>query len=96
MPVLSLRDISLHRLMDILEGGNMHPQMINDLCKYLAACPHLLEPIFEFILKKKAVTDVALLAFLVPDRLHLNIRGVSSIRNSTLKMIGGNCPNMVN
>jgi hypothetical protein len=81
--------------MRILEEGEMYVQMINELCKYLQGCPHLLEPILQFLLSRKAVTDVALLAFLVPDRLHLSITGVSSIRNSTLKMIGGNCPNMV-
>ena len=95
MPVLTLRELCLNKLMLILEECEMHAHMVNDICKYLDGCPHLLEPILHFLLEKKAVTDVALLAFLVPDRLHLDITGVSSIRNSTLKMIGGNCPHLV-
>mmetsp|Transcript_8517 Transcript_8517/g.12715 ORF Transcript_8517/g.12715 Transcript_8517/m.12715 type:complete len:419 (-) Transcript_8517:187-1443(-) len=95
MSVPTLQELCIRRLMVTLEETNFHPQAINELCKLLSNCQHLLDPILEYLLSHRAVTDVALIAFLVPDRLVLDIAKVANVRNSTLKMIGFNCPNLV-
>ena len=80
-------------LIQILKGDNYDPRQINDLCKYVP--DYLLEPILEHILEEKVVTDIALLAFLVPSRVSLKLINAVCIRNSTIKQISFNCPNLV-
>ena len=73
---------------------NLDIRLINDLCKSVPD-QRLLEPVLERLLERKnAITDQALLAFLVPSRTQLLVQGLQTIRNSTLKMIGYNCPNL--
>jgi hypothetical protein len=91
----SLINLCIDKLIQILESSNYHPQQINELCKILSPFQHLLDPILVQLLQKKAITDVALIAFLVPDRHQLVCPEVVHIKNSTLKMIGYNCPNLV-
>jgi hypothetical protein len=93
--VPSLVNICLEKLIDLLELTDFHPHQINELCKVLSDFQHLLDPILVQLLNRKAITDVALLAFLVPDRLQLVCPEVIKIKNSTFKMIGYNCPNLV-
>ena len=47
------------------------------------------------MLEKGLITDVTLLAFLVPNRHFLKINQAKQIRNSIFKQIGLNCPNLV-
>jgi hypothetical protein len=91
----SLINLCIDKLIDLLQSSNYHPQQINELCKILSPFQHLLDPILVQLLQKKAITDVALIAFLVPDRHQLVCPEVVHIKNSTLKMIGYNCPNLV-
>lgn len=80
------------QLISTLEEHSFHPRMINDLCKQIP--DFLLEPVLTTLLEKKVITDTALVAFLVPSRLKLSLSGAVQIRNSTLKQIGMNCPNL--
>lgn len=91
----SLLKICIEKVINILEYTNFHPQQINELCKILSNCQHILDPILELLLQKKVMTDVGLIAFLVPERLQLVCPELSCIKNSTFKMIGYNCPNLV-
>ena len=88
-------NLCIDKLIDLLRASSYHPQQINELCKLLSPFQHLLDPILVQLLHKKAITDVALIAFLVPDRHQLVCPEVIHIKNSTLKMIGYNCPNLV-
>jgi len=80
-------------IIGFLEKSNFDGRLINDLCKFVP--DSLLEPIFKVLLERGAVTDVALMAFLVPNRLRLRVRQALKIRNSVFKQIGMNCPNLV-
>lgn len=95
MNPLSLSSICILKLITLLEDCQFHPQAINEICRALSHSQHLLNPLLENLLRKKVITDVALLAFLVPDRHELICPEVINIKNSTLKMIGYNCPNLV-
>jgi hypothetical protein len=79
----------------MLESNHYHPQLINELCKKLKLHDHFLNPILEHLVSKNVITDVALRAFLVPDRQLLEMSSLSQIKSSTLKMIGYNCINLV-
>ena len=79
--------------MELLEKSEFHGRLVNDLCKYVP--DYLLEPMFRVLLEKGVVTDTALLAYLVPNRLSLKINQARSIRNATFRQIGLNCPNLV-
>ncbi len=93
MSAPSLRNLCEDVLIAFLERNHYHPKLINDLCKKV---PHpLLERIFETLLQRNAITDVALLAFLIPDRTQLNLKRSVQIRNATLRQISFNCPNLV-
>jgi hypothetical protein len=93
MTAESLKSLCEIFLLKTLEKNNYHPKLINDLCKRV---PHpLLERIFETLLERNAITDVALLAFLIPDRTQLVMNKCVQIRNATLKQISYNCPNLV-
>lgn len=91
--VLTLVEICQQSILRTLEESNFHGKVIKDVCKYVP--DHLLEPIVEILLEKGAITDAALLAFLVPSRRKVCIRQALKIRNSVLKQIGMNCPNLV-
>jgi hypothetical protein len=91
----TLVETCIQNILLILEEMNHHPQAINDLCRSLSCCQHLLNPILQALIDKKVVTDVSLIAFLVPDRRCLDVAGVNHVKNSTLKLIGFHCPNMV-
>ena len=90
-PLLS--SLCQNSLIEILKADNYNPRQINDLCKYVPE--YLLEPILEHILEEKVVTDIALLAFLVPSRISLKLINAVSIRNSIIKQISFNCPFLV-
>ena len=80
-------------LLVILEKNNFHSRVINDLCKRV---PHpLLERVFSCLLERNVITDVALMAFLIPDRAELSMKKTVQIRNATLKQISFNCPKLV-
>lgn len=89
----SLTTICQGKIMELLEQSEFHGRLVNDLCRYVP--DYLLEPIFRVLLEKGVVTDTALLAYLVPNRLSLKINQARSIRNSTFRQIGMNCPNLV-
>lgn len=93
--VPSLSSFCLDALLRIVEANHFHPQTINDICKYLQGAQHLLNPILEFLIERKAITDVALSVFLIPDRVHLNLTNCLHIKKSTLKQIGLNCPHLL-
>ena len=93
--VPSLQFLCLEKILSVVEARKFHPQLINDLCKYLQSTQHLLNPILEYLVEKKVITDVALSAFLVPDRSHLNLANCPHIKKSTLKQIGYNCHNLL-
>ncbi len=89
----SLTSICQSKIMELLEQSEFHGRLVNDLCRYVPDL--LLEPIFRVLLEKGVVTDTALLAYLVPNRLSLKINQARSIRNSTFRQIGLNCPHLV-
>lgn len=89
----SLQSICQAQIIKILEQREFDGRLVNDLCRYVPDI--LLEPIFSVLSEKGVVTDTALLAFLVPSRLALRIQQARTIRNSTFKQIGLNCPNLV-
>ena len=89
----SLQSICQNEIIKVLEQREFDGRLVNDLCKYVPDV--LLEPIFSVLSEKGVVTDTALLAFLVPSRLALRVHQARSIRNSTFKQIGLNCPNLV-
>jgi len=91
--VPSLTSICQGKIMELLEKSEFHGRLVNDLCKYVP--DYLLEPMFRVLLEKGVVTDTALLAYLVPNRLSLKINQARSIRNATFRQIGLNCPNLV-
>jgi hypothetical protein len=93
--VPSLTCICLQKILNIVQAHKYHPQVINDICKYLQGAQHLLNPILEFLIEKEVITDVALTAFLIPDRVRLNLTNCIHIKKSTLKQIGYNCPNLL-
>lgn len=93
--VPSLTSMSLDTILTLVQMHKYHPQVINDLCRYLQGAQHLLNPILESLIQKKVITDVALVAFLVPDRYYLTLASCSHIKKSTLKQIGYNCPHLV-
>lgn len=91
--VPSLQYLCQDAILAIVEKNKYHPRLINDLCKRV---PHpLLDALFTSLLARNAITDVALLAFLVPDRTQLNMSKAVQIRNSTFKQISLNCPHLV-
>ena len=89
----TLQSICQAEIIKVLEHREFDGRLVNDLCKYVP--DFLLEPIFTVLSQKGVVTDTALLAFLVPSRISLFIHQARSIRNSTFKQIGLNCPNLV-
>mmetsp|Transcript_22785 Transcript_22785/g.38022 ORF Transcript_22785/g.38022 Transcript_22785/m.38022 type:complete len:469 (-) Transcript_22785:381-1787(-) len=93
MAVPTLVTICQQKIIKILEDNEFHGRLVNDLCKHVPDA--LLEPIFNVLLERGAVTDVALLAFLVPGRMSLRVRQALKIRNSIFKQIGLNCPNLM-
>lgn len=90
--VETLEQICIKRLLIVLDDNMFHPKLINDLCKGLPE--HILEQILQCLLRRKAITDITLLQFLVPSRSYLHMAGSHKIMNSTLKQIGINCPNL--
>lgn len=90
--VESLEQICIKKLLVVLEETEFHPKLINDLCKGLPE--HILEQILQCLLRRKAITDITLLQFLVPSRSYLHMAGSHKIMNSTLKQIGINCPHL--
>jgi hypothetical protein len=91
--IASLQSICQAQIIKVLEQRQFDGRLVNDLCKFVPDI--LLEPIFSVVLEKGVITDTALLAFLVPSRLTLKIHSARSIRNSTFKQIGLNCPDLV-
>lgn len=91
--VPSLTSICQSQIIKILEQSEFHGRLVNDLCKHVPDI--LLEPIFRVLLENGAITDTALLAYLLPNRITLKINQARNIRNSTFKQIGLNCPNLV-
>ena len=90
----SLTEICLKTLGNVLEENRSNARIINEVCKRLPS--HFLDPLMEDLLQKKnVITDASLLQFLVVSRSRLLMPGVVHIRNSTLKQIGYNCPNLV-
>lgn len=89
-----LKTLCQLKIIKIIEKNNFHPRLIND---FLKAIPDhsLVEPVLERLIEKKCVTDSALIAFLVPSRTQLIMTGVTGIRNSILRQIGYNCPNLI-
>ncbi len=75
--------------------SRFHPRLINEVAKSLSLFEHLLEPILRSLMTEGAMTDVALIAFLAPNRRTLEISGISGVRSSTLKLIGFYCTNLV-
>ena len=91
--VPSLKYLCQDVIINFIEKNNYHPRLINDVCKRV---PHLLlERIFKILLERNVMTDVALLAFLIPDRTVLRVNFAIHIRNSTFKQISYNCPCLV-
>jgi len=89
----SLQHLCQDAILTFVEKNKYHPRLINDLCRRV---PHpLLERVFATLLARNAITDVALLAFLVPDRTQLNMSKAIQIRNCTFKQIPMNCPHLV-
>ncbi len=91
--VKTLTSVCQEVIVKILENNLNCGRTISDLCKYVP--DYLLQPIFESLLNSGSVSETALLAYLVPDRLQLEMHGAVKIRNSVFKQIGYNCPNMV-
>lgn len=91
--VPSLTSICQAKVFQVLEETNFNTKLINEICKYVPN--DLLDPIFEMLLERRAVTDVALVAFLVPSRYSLKINQALNIRNSVFKQIGVNCPFLI-
>ena len=91
----TLRGRCIDAILRHLKEGGFDPQDINDLCRNLSPFQHILNPILEALIVMKGVTDVALLAFLIPERLTLSLQDLSFLKNSTLKMIGYNCVELV-
>ena len=93
MVVQSLIVVCQDVILKTLEKHNYHSRLINDLCRRI---PHpLLERILEALLERNVITDVALSAFLVPERTSLNMRKATFIRNATFKQISFHCPHLV-
>ena len=93
MKVEPLKNLCQDVIITFIEKNNYHPRLINDLCKRV---PHrLLERIFQILLERNVMTDVALLAFLIPDRTQLSMSKAVQIRNATFKQIYYNCPQLV-
>jgi F-box/leucine-rich repeat protein 2/20 len=90
-----LSSLCLATILRIVQAHKYHPQLINDICRYLQGAQHLLNPILEHLIEKKVITDVALSAFLIPHRVHLNLTNCPHIKKSTLKQIGFNCPSLL-
>jgi len=89
----TLTELAIDKLKHLLGANRLQPKLINDVCKILP--DHLLEPILEYLLNEKFITDVALIQFLVPSRTRLHMPGATNIMNSTIKQIGYNCPYLV-
>lgn len=87
----SLVGLCQSKILTILEVNQYSPKLINDLCRVIPM--HLLDPILSSLVNRnpKLITDSALLAFLVPNRISLDLRRSIHLRNSTLKQIGYNC-----
>jgi hypothetical protein len=79
----------------MIEISNYSSRLINDLCKHTPM--HLLDPLLAVIVSRypQALTDSALLAFLVPSRTRLALPNAVHLRNSTLKQIAYNCRDLV-
>lgn len=90
-----LTQICQESIVSTLRKGKFHPRLINDVAKSLSLFEHLLEPILRSLMTEGAITDVALIAFLAPNRRTLEISGISGVRSSTLKLIGFYCTNLV-
>lgn len=82
------------RVLELLAESNYSSRLINDLCRALPM--HLLDPVLAALVDDNpaALTDSALLAFLVPHRVTLNLHKCNAIRNSTLKQIAYNCKDL--
>lgn len=91
----SLKAICQKEVLHFVEESGYNARLINDIARRLTLLEHLLEPLLAALVRRNAVTDVALLAFLNPSRQALDISGLSGIRNSTLKLIGYNCSNLI-
>lgn len=93
MRVPTLKSLCQNVIIDVMEKHNYHPRLINDICKRV---PHtLLERVFQILLERNVITDVALLAFLIPDRTQLNMSKAVQIKKATFKQISYNCPHLV-
>jgi len=78
------------------KSSSVRNRLIHDLCRYLPE--HLLEPIVTVLLsmlERGLITDVILLAFLVPQRRFLKLNQAVKIRKSIFRQIGLNCPNLI-
>ena len=91
----SLVSLCQLRLLEIIEQSGHSSRLINDLCRHTP--PHLLDAVLGELVARspQALTDSALLAFLVPSRTRLMLHSCSHLRNSTLKQIGYNCSSML-
>ena len=89
----SLTRLCLDKLVLLMETeSNFHPKTIKEFCKIIPMS--LMIPVFDILQEKGVVTDVILLLSLVPTRTSLSLAASLHIKNSTLKQIGYNCPNL--
>lgn len=89
----SLVKLSQDRLLAVLEECKYDARLIRDVCKYVP--DNLLEPMFERLIETGKITDVPLMLYFAPGRFQIKITHAINIRNSTFKLIGLNCPNLV-
>ena len=90
--VPSLVQLSMKSIISTLQKYKYSEKLINDVCKQIP--DHLLDPILEELQDKRIITDVSLTFFLSPTRWLVSLPAAIQLRNSTLKQIGYNCPNL--
>ena len=91
--VPTLSSICQDMIVSVLEESSCCGRTIHDLCRFVP--DNLLETIFERLLARGTISETALVAFLVPNRLQLRIISATQIRKSIFKQIGYNCPHLV-
>lgn len=89
----TLTQLCVEATIRIIENAKFNHKVIK---YYLSVIPEQLRgPIFNILIDKGILTDVTLLLFLIPGRTTLTLSASANIRNSTLKQIAYNCPNMM-
>jgi hypothetical protein len=89
----TLTRLSLCQIADLIMAEGNVQKAIKEFCRVVPS--HLLVPMFDILQEKGIViNDVTLLLSLVPNRTKLVLPASLHIRNSTLKQIGTNCPNL--